>query len=73
MLYYISISILVVLFIAFAIHFVNFQKTRCFYSESGSDNHEWDLWVQDWDQMVQWRQCKVCKVVEVRRIDGKRK
>jgi len=73
MLYYISISILVVLFIAFAIHFVNFQKTRCRYSESGSDAHDWSFWETKWDKMIQHRYCECCNLVEVKKLDGKTK
>ncbi len=73
MLYYIAVSVLVVLLIAFAIHFVNFQKTRCRYSESGSDSHDWDFWQWDWDKMIQYRECRCCHFLDVRSIDGKTK
>ena len=73
MLYYISISILVVLFIAFAIHFVNFQKTRCRYSDSGSDSHDWGFWEANWEEMIQYRECDCCHFIEVRSLDAKKK
>lgn len=73
MLYYIAVSVLVVLLIAFAIHFVNFQKTRCRYSESGSDGHDWGFWEKDWEKMIQYRECDCCHLTEVRRLDGKQK
>ena len=73
MLYYISISILLVLFIAFFIHFIHFQKTRCRYSESGSDGHDWGFWEADFELMIQYRECGCCHLTEVKRLDGKTK
>jgi hypothetical protein len=73
MLYYITISVLVVLLISFGIHFVNFQKTRCRYSESGSDGHDWGLWEANWDEMFQYRECDCCHFIEVRSLDAKKK
>jgi len=46
----------------FAIYFVNFQKTRCRYSESGTEDHDWSSWDRDWGQMIQYRICHCCNL-----------
>ena len=73
MLYNFTIAVLIVFFISFTIYFIRFQRTRCRYSESGSEPHDWDLWQWDWNKMVQFRKCQCCHFHDARSLDGKKK
>ena len=59
--------------IAFTIYFFRWQKTRCRYSVSGTDDHDWGFWEADFKLMIQYRECDCCHLTEVKRLNGKTK